>query len=151
MHSSNISIDVPHVKAGQSWSTAHLLSDDKHSRRIMQLLLMSEIGYQRVTIFEHSSDFLNRVKAPDPAPELIFLDIHVTPHDGFEMLRMLRSTPSFEHTRIVALTASVMNEEVQSLQDAGFDGCIAKPLNIALFPQQIREIMRGEPIWSIAG
>jgi hypothetical protein len=42
-----------------------------------------------------------------------------------------------------------MNEEVEMLQDAGFDGGIAKPIDQQVFPQLIERIMAGEDIWSI--
>ena len=66
-----------------------------------------------VTILEDSQDFLANMAALDPKPDIILLDIHVKPYNGFEMLSLLRSLEWGRNTPIVALTASVMNEEVQ--------------------------------------
>ena len=51
--------------------------------------------------------------------------------------------------QVVALTASVMSEEVARLKRRGFDGAIAKPLNVEAFPDLIARIMEGESVWYI--
>jgi len=83
-------------------------------------------------------------------PNIILLDIHVAPHDGFEMLKMLRQNDQFARAKIIALTASVMNEEVEQLREAGFDGAIAKPLSIQTFPDLIQRVITGETVWHIS-
>ena len=126
------------------------VEDEVRSRKVMHMLLKGRMGLPNVTIFEDSANFLQRVQALDPKPQVVFLDIHVQPHNGFEMLRMLRKSRDFDHTRIVALTASVMSEEVEQLQLAGFDGCLSKPVDMDTFPDTLGRIVRGEDIWSIA-
>src|SRR5215213_691439 len=106
------------------------VEDDPQSRKLMQMLLMGRMQLTDLTVFEDSSDFLTRVNALDPKPDIIFLDIHVKPYSGFDMLQMLRELDWMNGTPIVALTASVMNEEVEQLQTAGFNGCLAKPINL---------------------
>jgi CheY-like chemotaxis protein len=125
------------------------VEDDAKSRTIMNLLLKSRMGLPHVTIFEDSADFLTRVHALDPIPNIVFLDIHVKPYNGFEMLSMLRSDPTFKTTPVVALTASVMNEEVQQLRTMGFDGCLAKPIDLDTFPEILGRLLSGETIWRI--
>ena len=81
--------------------------------------------------------------------DVIFLDIHVQPYNGFEMLEQLRRSPRYDDTPIVALTASVMNEEVQQLKVAGFNGCLSKPVDTDTFPDTLQRIVDGEEIWRI--
>ena len=125
------------------------VEDDPQSRRLMQMLLKGRMQLPNVSLFEDSSDFLNRANALNPKPDVIFLDIHVKPHDGFEMLALLRSSDWTQNIPIVALTASVMNEEVHMLRTAGFDGCLAKPIDLDTFPETFDRILRGEVIWRI--
>jgi CheY-like chemotaxis protein len=80
---------------------------------------------------------------------VILLDIHVRPYTGFEMLEMLRNHPDYRTTPVVALTASVMNEEIIHLRQAGFNGVIAKPVDIDAFPKILERIMRGEAFWNV--
>jgi CheY-like chemotaxis protein len=116
----------------------------------MRMLLAGEMELENVTIFEDSSDFLERLQALQPQPNVILLDIHVKPYSGFEMLKYVRQLPDFQDTPVIALTASVMNEEVQHLRDSGFQGVIAKPIDIDTFPGLLNRILDGEIIWGIA-
>lgn len=124
------------------------VEDEPFSRKVMNVLL-KRLNLQHVTMFEDSEDFVGRLNTLNPPPSVIFLDIHVTPHDGFEMLEMVRDLEQFKATPVIALTASVMNEEVQKLENAGFDGCLAKPVNSDIFPDMLQQIMNGEHIWQI--
>jgi len=125
------------------------VEDDARSARIMKMLLTGTMNLQHVNIFEESSDFIERVEALSPQPDVIFLDIHVKPYDGFEMLKMLREHPNYRKVPVVALTASVMNEEVEQLRVAGFDSCFAKPLDIDQFPDRLQRVLNGEVMWYI--
>lgn len=125
------------------------VEDDPRSRRLMQMLLKGRMNLTDVTILEDSENFLERVAELNPKPDVIFLDIHVKPYDGFEMLAMLREQTWAANTRIVALTASVMNEEVQKLRSSGFNGCLAKPIDMNTFPDTLNRIMSGETLWRV--
>jgi len=125
------------------------VEDDAPSREIMQLLVQDLMGIQALSIFEDSHNFLERVRALEPRPEIILLDIHVPPMSGFEMLMLLRTESEFANTPIVALTASVMNEEVARLRQAGFNAIIPKPLDMDNFPQLLERIVQGEEVWNI--
>ncbi|MBK8031318.1 MAG: response regulator [Chloroflexi bacterium] len=133
-------------------SKPHILyvEDEIRSRRVMQMIT-SDLDLPAVTLFEDSTDFLERVLALSPKPDLIFLDIHMKPYTGFQLLEMLRASGGFETIPIVAMTASVMNEEIQALRTAGFDGCIAKPIDFDSFPEILNRIMSGEKVWRILG
>jgi CheY-like chemotaxis protein len=125
------------------------VEDEANSRRVMKMLLVNSMKLPHVTIFEDSSDFLARASALDPKPDVVFLDIHVTPYSGFQMLEMLKKSAYFADTTVVALTASVMNEEVSQLRESGFDGCLSKPIDIDTFPEILSLIMQGQEIWHI--
>jgi CheY-like chemotaxis protein len=125
------------------------VEDDPQSRKLMNMLLKGRMKLPHVTILEDSQDFLANVEALDPKPNIILLDIHMKPFNGFEMLTMLRDLPWTQETPIVALTASVMNEEVQRLRSIGFNGCLAKPIDLETFPDTLQRILDGETIWRI--
>jgi CheY-like chemotaxis protein len=125
------------------------VEDDGFSREVMQLLLVEAMHLPHVTIFEDSQDFLQRIAVLTPRPNIILLDIHMTPYDGFEMLKMIRSLDAFEGVPVVALTASVMNEEVRQLKVSGFNGAIAKPIDQDTFEDTVYRMVNGEQIWRI--
>lgn len=126
------------------------VEDDQLSREIMQLIMTQCMGVTQLTVFSDSSDFMDRLTALRPKPEIILLDIHVKPLDGFEMLSLLRNNPEYREAKVIALTASVMNEEVERLRLSGFDGAVAKPLSVQTFPALIQRVIDGEAVWHIA-
>lgn len=132
-------------------SKDHILyvEDEPLSRDVMQMMIENFIEPETFIMFEDSENFVQRVQLIDPQPTLILLDIHVTPLNGFEMLHELRELEGLHDTKIIALTASVMNEEVEKLRHSGFDGAIAKPLSAQQFPKLIEQIIRGEDVWYI--
>jgi CheY-like chemotaxis protein len=125
------------------------IEDDLFSREIMSLLLVDMLGFKQVTIFEDSTDFEKKLNELSPVPDIIFVDIHMEPINGFKILEIIRQHDKFDSSKVVALTASVMNEEVLLLKEAGFNGGIAKPVNSDSFPETINRIMIGENVWQI--
>jgi CheY-like chemotaxis protein len=125
------------------------IEDDARSRTVLNVILNKRMALEHVTILEDSSNFLSRLEALEPRPDVILLDIHMKPFSGFEMLPVLRQSERLRGVPIVALTASVMNEEVNLLQQSGFDGCLAKPINLAIFPELLEKILAGEHVWTI--
>jgi CheY-like chemotaxis protein len=121
--------------------------DDPLSRKVMQLLLTKKLGYTDVTILENSHDYLTKIRALPYKPDIIFVDIHMQPYNGFEVLKGIRDTEAFIGTKIVAITASVMSEEVELLRVAGFDGVIGKPITSNTFHELLTRIIEGDKVW----
>jgi CheY-like chemotaxis protein len=71
------------------------------------------------------------------------------PDNGFKLLEMLRGREEYKNIRIVALTASVMNEEIVTLKNAQFNGVIAKPIDSGSFQDMLNSILKGEEVWKI--
>lgn len=93
-------------------------------------------------VLEFARDTMSRV-------DLILLDIHLPEEDGYEVLCRLRQEERFVRTRIVAVTADVSSVNLHRAKSAGFDGFLAKPINVDLFPDQIRRILEGESVWDL--
>jgi CheY-like chemotaxis protein len=125
------------------------VEDDPSNRLVMKLLVEKTLKARNYAIFEDSLDFLPRLRNLPIRPDIILLDIHVSPFNGFQMLQMIREDPIYSDTKVVALTASVMNEEVERLRKSGFDGAIGKPITLSSFPILIERIMKGESIWQV--
>src|SRR5258708_4288693 len=116
------------------------VEDDKLSQEVMQLIMENAMDVSTLTMLEDSTSFMERLREMPRKPDIILLDIHIKPLNGFELLQLLRSDPNYRDTKIIALTASVMSEEVERLQESGFNGAIGKPLSVHSFPALIRRI-----------
>lgn len=125
------------------------VEDDALSREVMNLLLTRRMNLSHVYIWDDNSDFFNQLASLPHKPDIIFLDIHMEPLDGFAMLDILRGDPAYAKIPVVALTASVMNEEVTLLRTKGFDGALAKPIDQRNFADILRRLLNGEQVWRI--
>lgn len=125
------------------------VEDDAASRNVLRMIQRISPELMTALILEDSEDFERQLLALAPQPNLILLDIHVKPFSGFEMLEIIRRHKAFDLVPVVALTASVMNEEVELLKQAGFQGVLGKPLNMDEFPELVERIMSGEKVWYV--
>ena len=79
--------------------------------------------------------------------DMILLDLQLPLEDGYTVLRQIREQPRLAETRVVAMTANVMADDVERARAAGFDGFIGKPIDLRRFPAQIARILGGELVW----
>jgi two-component system cell cycle response regulator DivK len=54
-------------------------------------------------------------------------------------------------TLVVAVTAEANQEQIAKAKAAGFNGFLGKPLDMDRFPDQVRRILAGEPVWEMSG
>jgi two-component system, cell cycle response regulator DivK len=125
------------------------IEDDQNSREIMQVLLNDLMGFKDYACFESTENFISRFAMLSAVPDLIFLDIQIEPHNGYEVLAMIRALPHSKETTVIATTASVSLQEVQQLKEAGFNGLIGKPIKAKCFPQLVNRFLEGEEVWFI--
>jgi CheY-like chemotaxis protein len=126
------------------------VEDDENSIFVMKMLVERVMKLPTLYVLQSGADFVQQVKGLGVVPDVFMLDIQMKPYDGVELLAMLRKDPQFKCSKVIALTASVTNEEVSLLKSGGFDGAIAKPLNIEVFPDLIARIINGEQVWYIS-
>ena len=81
------------------------------------------------------------VMAREQEPKLVLMDIQLPGMDGVAALGKLREDGKTARIPVVALTASVMKEDRERFDAAGFDGFITKPIDVAQFPSQVRDLV----------
>ena len=80
--------------------------------------------------------------------DLVLMDLRLPVENGYDALRQIRANSLLKDTMVVLVTAHGSFAEMERAREAGFDGFIAKPLNVREFPEQIRAILRGEEVWA---
>ena len=61
---------------------------------------------------------------------LILMDVHMPVMDGLEATAIIKADPELKHIPIVALTASVLKEDIDQCYNAGMDDFLEKPIQI---------------------
>ena len=71
-------------------------------------------------------------------PDLILMDIQLPDMDGITAVERLRAEEATATIPVVALTAFAMSSDRERIMAAGFDGYLAKPIDIRNFPDEVR-------------
>lgn len=82
-----------------------------------------------------------------PQVDLFLVDIYMPGETGYDIIKRIRSHPQLAQSKVVALTASVMYDDIRRVKEAGFDSFIGKPVRPVRFANQVREILSGEVLW----
>jgi two-component system cell cycle response regulator DivK len=77
--------------------------------------------------------------AVEHTPDLVLMDVQLPDVEGVEALRRLRANDRTASTPVLAVTAQAMRGSRERFLDAGFDGYIAKPVDIVELIATVRE------------
>ena len=76
--------------------------------------------------------------AREHKPDLILMDIHLPGISGIEALKVLRAEVATAAIPVIAVTASVMQQDRKQITEAGFDAYVGKPINLKEFLDAVR-------------
>jgi two-component system cell cycle response regulator DivK len=77
--------------------------------------------------------------ANEHKPDLVLMDIQLPGMNGIEALGVLRADPATAKIPVIAVTASVMQQDRKLITEAGFDAYIGKPINLKEFLATVRK------------
>ena len=84
--------------------------------------------------------------ASQKKPDLVLMDIQLPGMNGIDALRVLRGNAETAAIPVIAVTASVMQQDRKLITDAGFDAYVGKPINLTEFLDAVRSALeRGAP------
>jgi len=79
--------------------------------------------------------------AAERKPDLVLMDIQLPGMNGIDALRALRADPKTGKIPVIAVTASVMQQDRKLIMDAGFDAYVGKPINLREFLDAVRHAL----------
>jgi signal transduction histidine kinase/DNA-binding response OmpR family regulator len=118
---------VLRLQPGQAARRVLIVDDIEENRQLIEQLLapasfevrLATNGAEAVQIFA------------EWRPDLIVMDFRMPVMDGYEAIRRIRAEPGGAVPKIIAVTASAMEENRQSLMEIGADDFISKPFREA--------------------
>lgn len=109
---------------------AVLAADDNRTNQMILGMMLGQLG-AHVTQADDGIAALERYR--ESQFDLLILDISMPLLDGVALLREMRRLEAAQgraRCPAIAFTANAMTHQVQSYLDAGFDGCVTKPLKL---------------------
>ena len=82
--------------------------------------------------------------AVEKKPDLILMDIQLPGMNGIEALKVLRADPATSAIPVIAVTASVMQQDRTLITEAGFDAYVSKPISIKEFLEAVNKALAGK-------
>ena len=101
-----------------------LIADDIEDNRHLLAELLTPVGFE-VRLVANGAEAIHEFEHWHP--HLILMDFRMPVMDGYEAIRQIRSFPASTQTKIIVVTASVLDENRQDLMAIGADDFISKP------------------------
>jgi CheY-like chemotaxis protein len=114
-----------------------IIEDNEKNRKLIRDLLQAK-GYQTLET-EAAEQGLKLAEERQPA--LILMDIQLPGLDGISALKQLKASAATRSIPVMAITASAMAYNRESMLAEGFDGYQIKPFNLSQFLADIARLI----------
>ena len=114
-----------------------IIEDNEKNRKLARDVLQVK-GYQTVES-ETAEEGLELAREKSPA--LILMDIQLPGIDGITALKQLRAEPKTKSIPVIAITASAMTHNRQTMLAEGFDGYQTKPISLKEFLNEVQRVL----------
>ena len=114
-----------------------IVEDNEKNRRLVRDVLQFK-GYETIET-ETGEEGVELARNRQPA--LVLMDIQLPGMDGITALKLLRQDPATRGIRVMAVTASAMTQDRQTILAAGFDAYQSKPINVKGFLEAVQELL----------
>ncbi|MGK7927637.1 MAG: ATP-binding protein [Spirulina sp.] len=101
-----------------------LITDDRETNRKLLVKLLAPLGFE----LKEACNGAEAVEMCDSwQPHLIFMDLRMPVMDGYEANKQIKSTLKGQAPAIIAITASILEEERAAIANSHFDDFTRKP------------------------
>jgi len=114
-----------------------IIEDNEKNRKLARDVLQVK-GYKTIES-ETAEEGLNLARSESPA--LILMDIQLPGIDGITALKQLRADPVTKSIPTIAITASAMTHNRQTMLAEGFDGYQTKPIGLKDFLGEVERVL----------
>ena len=114
-----------------------IIEDNEKNRKLVRDVLQVK-GYKTIET-ETAEEGLKLALQQSPA--LILMDIQLPGMDGITALKQLRADPKTNGIAAIAITASAMTHNRQTMLAEGFDGYQTKPISVKEFLAEVQRVL----------
>ena len=115
-----------------------LLADDSPHAQRMGEQILSEEGYEVVTVSDGDSALL---RLEDVDPDLVLVDVVMPHRSGYEICQYVKISPRHRHARVL-LTAGVKDRvDEAEARRVQADGIVQKPFEASVLLEKIRPLV----------
>lgn len=109
-------------------------------------LLRDVLAFRGYDVVEACSGEEGVELARSSAPDVVLMDLQLPGIDGYQALHRLRDDPACDPLAVIAVTAFAMQDDRDRALAAGFDGYLAKPIDVRRLVEQLDSITSTSPV-----
>ncbi len=118
-----------------------IIEDNEKNRKLARDVLQVK-GYKTI---ESETAEEGLTLALEKSPALVLMDIQLPGMDGIRALKQLRANPQTKNIPVIAITASAMTNNRQTMLAEGFDGYQSKPISVKDFLGELERVLVSHP------
>jgi DNA-binding response OmpR family regulator len=112
-----------------------LIVDDNRDAADALAMLLRHTGHEAFVAYDGKTAL---AAAETDRPDVVLLDIGLPGMSGHDVCRQVREQPWGRNIRMIALTGWGQEEDRRKSREAGFDGHLVKPIDIAAVLEQFQ-------------
>lgn len=122
-----------------------VVDDEEYTRRLIRQLL-HQIGVRSIGEAGNGKDAL--LETLRTRPDVVFLDVHMKPVGGIEVLRQLRAVkiPELAKTPVIMVTGDANAETVGAVRDLAANGYLVKPVALTALKARLDAVIAAHPL-----
>ncbi len=116
-----------------------LIVEDNVDNYELVRFLLERAGYQ---VLSAANGLEGIDAAKREQPDLVLMDLSMPEMDGWKATAQMKAEETTRHIPVLALTAHTLPGDRKRAIDAGCDGYISKPINVASFDKLVATLLR---------
>lgn len=114
----------------------YVVDDDTDDQEIflMAIDVIKEPRFQ-IRMFSRAKEFLDEIKKGENTPDYVLVDINMPEMDGFECLTHLNNLNHSKKFKLIVVSTSSDESDIQKARSLGADSYIVKPFSISEYTQ----------------
>ncbi|GJQ35174.1 MAG: hypothetical protein JETCAE01_11840 [Anaerolineaceae bacterium] len=114
-----------------------IIDDDPETAKLLEAII--NLDGHETSIVQDSRIAIRAVETF--MPDLVLLDIMMPEIDGITICKMIKSTPSTSHIKVMMVSALSTDATRKDSRDAGADQFVSKPVLPRPFSQQVKDLL----------
>lgn len=119
-----------------------LIVEDNYQNMVLVKEILTLNGYETIEA-SSGTEALKILTERGSEIDIILMDLHLPQMDGITATRIIKSNARISTIPILALTASAMKGEEDDILERGFDGYVAKPIEVKKLVAAVSDSLEG--------
>lgn len=134
--------DLPDEAAGGDFPPRVLIVEDDSDSQYIYRIFLDHHGFEVLSAGTSQEGIR---LARESKPDVILMDVSIPGMDGWTTTRLLKREPGTSSIPVIVITAHAFPEHRERAREAGCDGFLSKPCELARIKEEILRVLDDGP------